>query len=92
MHFNFLKTYQGTYSKSYGPLMLILIYMIHPVIVHVYKTFSFLAFLVPEKSVMKIFKNSKIWKPTKEYNTKSSGPLATILPLHLPHVKNKVWY
>ena len=51
----------------------------HPVIVHVYT--NFLAFLGSEKSVTKIFKNSKIWKrkPTKGHNSKSYGPFAPIL-------------
>ena len=51
------------------------------------RTFSFLAFIVTEKSVTKIFKNGKIWKPIKEQNSKSYGPLATILPLHLPYLR-----
>ena len=38
------------------------------------------------------FKNDKIWKPTKRYNSKSYGPLATILPLHLPYLRNKVYH
>ena len=56
MHFNFLKTYQGTllfrplfrytrYMQSLSMFILI---------------FTFPTFIVPEKSVMKIFKNSKI--------------------------------
>ena len=45
--------------------------------------FSFLAFIVPEKSVMKIFKNVRIWKPIKGHKSNSYGPLATILPWHL---------
>ena len=31
---------------------------------------------------MKILKNDKIWKSIKGQNSKSYGPLATILPLH----------
>ena len=54
--------------------------------------FSFLAFMTPEKSVTKIFKNGKIWKPMKWYNSKSYGPLATILPLHLLYLRDQVWY
>ena len=30
---------------------------------------SFLAFIVPEKSVTKNFKNGKVWKPTKGHNS-----------------------
>ena len=54
--------------------------------------FSFLAFIVPEKSVTKIFKNGKIWKPIKGHKSKSYGPLATILPIHLPYLRHQVWY
>ena len=43
------------------------------------QTFNFLAFIVPQKSVTKIFKKGKIWKPIKEQNSKSYGPFATIL-------------
>ena len=47
---------------------------------------DFLAFLGSEKSVMKIFKNGKIWKwkPTKGHNSKSYGPFAPI-PVHMIH-------
>ena len=55
-------------------------------------TFSFLAFLGSEKSDTKIFKNGKIWKPSKEHNSMSYGPLATFLPLHLPYLQDQVWY
>ena len=54
--------------------------------------YSFLAFIVSQKSVTKIFKNGKIWKPMKGYNSKSYGPLATILPQHLPYLRDQVWY
>ena len=36
--------------------------------------FSFLAFLVPEKSVANIFKNGKIWKPTTGQNSNNYAP------------------
>ena len=38
---------------------------------------------------MKIFKKGKIWKPMKGHNSKSYGPLATILPLDLPYLETK---
>ena len=56
------------------------------------RTFNFLAFIVPEKSDTKIFKNGKIWKPIKGHDSKSYEPLATILPLHLPYLRDQVWY
>ena len=28
----------------------------------------------------------------KGHNSKSHGPLATILPLHLPYLRDQVWY
>ena len=34
----------------------------------------------------------KFWKPTKGYNSKSYGPLATILQLHLPYLRDQVLY
>ena len=34
----------------------------------------------------------KLWKPTKGHNTKSYGPLATILRLHLSNLRDQVWY
>ena len=40
MHFNFLKTYNGHNSKSYGSLTLTPVYPIHPVIVHFYTNFQ----------------------------------------------------
>ena len=56
------------------------------------RTFSFLALIVPEKYIMKIFKNGKIWKLIKIHNSKSYWPLATILPIHLPYFRDQVWY
>ena len=56
------------------------------------RTFSFLAFIVPEKSVTKIFKNGKIGKPVKGHISKSYGPMATSLPLHLHYLRDQVWY
>ena len=53
------------------------------------QTLSFLAFLGSEKSVTKIFKNGKIWKPSKGHNSMSYGLLATILPIHLPYLETK---
>ena len=32
------------------------------------------------------------WKTIKGHNSKSYGPLVTILSLQLPYLKNKVWY
>ena len=55
-------------------------------------TFSFLAFLGSEKSIMKIFKNGKIWKPSKGHNSKGYEPLATVLPLHFPYLRDQMWY
>ena len=55
------------------------------------QTISFLAFIVPEKSVTKVFENGKIWKPMKGHNSKSYGPSA-ILPLHLTYLRDQVWY
>ena len=40
----------------------------------------------------KNFKNGTIWKPMKGQNSKSYGPLAIILPLHLPYLRDQVWY
>ena len=53
------------------------------------QTFSFLAFIVPEKSVAKTFKNGKIENLSKGQNSKSYGSLATILPLHLQTLETK---
>ena len=36
--------------------------------------------------------DSKILKPTKEHNSKSYGPLATILQLHLTYHRVQVLY
>ena len=30
--------------------------------------------------------------PVKGHNFKSYGPFATILPLHLPYLRDQVWY
>ena len=86
----FWKPTKGHNSKCYGPLAPLLVYTIHPVIAHVYTNFQLS--LVPEKSVTKIFKNGKIWKPIKGHKSKSYGPLATILPLHLPYLRDQVLY
>ena len=92
MHFKFLKRTKEHNSKRYGPLAPILVYTIQPVIVLFIWTFSFLVFMVPEKSVMKVFKNDKIWNLWRDINSKMFGPLATILPLHLPYLRDQVWY
>ena len=58
----FWKPTKGQNSKSYGPLATIPVYTIHAVIVIIVmfkRTFSFLAFIVPEKSVTKTFKDCK---------------------------------
>ena len=90
MHFIFFwKPTKGHNSKSYGLLAPFLIYTIHPVIVHVYMDFQL---SICHSSVTKIFKIGKIWKPIKGHNSKSYGPLATILPLHLPYLREQVWY
>ena len=53
------------------------------------QTISCIAFIVPEKYVTKIFKNDKIWKLMKGHNLWALG---TILTLHLPYLRNQVWY
>ena len=89
MHFNFLKSYQWTKLQElwalgpYTGIQLLSMFI---------WTFSFPTFIVSEKSVTKIFKNGNIWKPIKEHNSKSYAPLATILPLHLPYLRDQVWY
>ena len=50
---------------------------------------SFLAFIVPEKSVMKIFKKGKILNSMKGCKCKNYGPLAIVLPLHLPFLRDQ---
>ena len=44
MYFIFLKTYQGTNSKSYGPLAPIRVYTIQQVIVYVHTNFQLSSF------------------------------------------------
>ena len=56
------------------------------------QTLSFLTSIVPEKSVTKFFKNGKIWKTMKGQNSMSYEPLATVLPLHFPYLRDQVWY
>ena len=56
------------------------------------RTFSFLAFIVPKKSVKKSFKNDKIWKPMKGHISKSYGLLANILSLDFPYLRDQMWY
>ena len=51
--------------------------------------FSFLAFIIPEKSVTKIFKNGKILKPI-EGNVQELWALVIILTLHLPYLTDQV--
>ena len=53
---------------------------------------SFLAFIVPEKSVINTFKNGKIWKPTKGHNSKSYWPLATNFATTPLYLRDQVWY
>ena len=91
MHFIFFRQpTKGHNSKSYGrPLFQYTGYI--QSLSMLIQAFSFLAFIVPWKSVMKIFKNGVIWKPIKEYNFKSYGLLATFLPLHLPYLRDQVW-
>ena len=62
MHFNFWKPTKGYNSKSYGPLAAIPVYTIHPVTIHFIWPFSFLAFIVQEKS-----ENFQEWQNLKIY-------------------------
>ena len=79
-------------TESYGPLVPIPINTIHPAIVHVYTNFQLSSFHGSWKICYENFQDCKIWKPMKGQNSKSYGPLATILPLHLPYLRHQVWY
>ena len=89
--FFFWNPTKGHNSKSYGALVLIPVYTIHPVIVHVYTKFQLSSFH-SSQSVTNIFKYGKIWKSVKDHNCKSYGPVATILPLHLFYLRDQVRY
>ena len=89
---SYWKPTKGHNRKSYGPLALFRYTQYIQSLSMFIPTFSFLAFIVPETSVTKIYKNGKIWKPMKRHNSMSYGPLATILPLHLTYLRDQVWY
>ena len=93
------KTYQGINSKVKGPWRFSMAWFWYtlynsPLSIGV-PSFSFRAFVAPEKSVIKIF----LWqivKPIKGFNSKSYGLLAPILvyTIHQPTVHvflRKVW-
>ena len=90
--FYFLFYFFDINSKNYESLVPIPVNTIHPVIVNVYTNFQLSSFHSSWEICYEIFKNGKIWKPTKGHNSKSNGPLATILPLHLPYLRDQVWY
>ena len=93
MHFNFLENLSRDITPRVMDPWPLFQYTLYIQSLSMFiQTFSFLAFIDPEKSVMTIFKNGKIWKSMKVHNYKSYGPLATILPLHLPYLRDQVWY
>ena len=86
------KPTKGHNSKSYGPLSPTPVYTIHPVIVPVYTNFKLSSF---HSSWEICYKNFQEWQNLKTYegrNSKSYGPLATILQLHFPYLRDQVWY
>ena len=87
----FWKPTKGHNSKSYGPLAPIPVHTIHPVIVHVDTSFQLPRF---HSSLEICCENFQEWQNLKnlwrDNNSKRYGPLATILPLHLPYLRDQV--
>ena len=53
---------------------------------------SLQAFIVPEKSVTKISRMAKFENLPRDITPRVIGPWPPILPLHLPYLKDQVWY
>ena len=79
MHFKFWKHNKGHNSKSYGPLATIL--RLHLTSDPKYNI-SFIE-VGPQTYKLLSKMHFKFWKHNKGHNSKSYGPLATILRLHL---------